>query len=218
MGAEMTRYLIAWDWDNTLMDTTKAIEMALNDTLSYYKMPPATRADLLDVMGHHKGAFWIRHFPTKIDEAFAYMISRFSVYHKNAFLFKQALDILSFVQSQGVQQIVVSNKPQSLLEEEVAQTGTHSFFTNIVGTRLLSDEKKPFASFGAQVLSVLQYDKLIMIGDGEADMIYAQNVGAMGIYVQTPDNKVPGIKYDCYFENLDQLFDWLKELLGINDG
>lgn len=214
----MDRYLIVWDWDNTLMDTTKAVELALNDTMAHYHLPPATRAELLDVMGNHKGAFWIRHFPTKIDEAFAYMMSCFSVYHKNAFLFKQAQEILSFVQAQDIQQIVVSNKPQSLLEEEVCQTKTDSFFAGIVGTKLLSDDKKPYASFGAQVLRALQYDKLIVIGDGEADMLYAQNIGATGVYVQLPENKVAGIQYDFYFENLDSLFCWLKGFLGKQNG
>lgn len=209
----MTKYVIAWDWDNTLMNTAKAIELALNDTMQHYGLPPVTPTELLDVMGHHKGAFWLTRFPGQVDEAFEYTMNRFAIYHKNAFLFERAYEILSFVQSKGVEQLVISNKPQELLEEEVKQVKAEKFFTHIIGTQLLGNEKKPYPSFGAPILKQLDYDQLIVIGDGAADMEYAQNIGALGVYVQKCQHKVSGLTYDYYFEDLDQVYTWLKKIL-----
>lgn len=206
----MDKLLIIWDWDNTLNDTAGAIFRALQDTMTHYNLPAPTRADLNEVLNHHKGNYWDNKFPGYVDEAFNYMMSRFTLYHLDTHLFPEAKEVLTFVHQLNIPQIVVSNKPQDLLEAEVDQANVRMFLQGVVGTDYILPDKKPMSSFGAKVISHIPHDKIIVIGDGVADMEYATAIGAKGVYIKPANQVETPVKYGFRFDNLSEVYRWLK--------
>ena len=54
--------LIIWDWDNTLMNTKPAVTAGLQDVVAYFGQAPVTEKEVVNVMTHHRGAFWQNRF------------------------------------------------------------------------------------------------------------------------------------------------------------
>ncbi len=209
----MDRLLIIWNWDNTLNDTAGSIFKALQDTMLHYNLPVPTREDLNEVLNHHKGAYWEDKFPGHVDEAFNYTMNRFSIYHLDTHLFSKAREVLTFVHQLNIPQIVVSNKPQGLLEEEIDQTKVRVFIQGVVGTDYKLPDKKPMPLFGAKIISSIPHNRLFVIGDGVADMEYATAIGAEGIYIKPAKQIEMPVKFDFRFDDLSEVYHWLKTTL-----
>ncbi len=210
----MNKLLILWDWDNTLMDTSSALFHALEDTMEHYCLPAPTQQDLNEVLSHHKGAYWENLFPRNVDEAFNFGMSRFAIYHKESTLFPESLEIIKYVHQLGIPQMIVSNKPKDLLDEEVAHVGVHPFVCDVVGTDYVLPDKKPMPEFGCEAIKQVPHQQLMMIGDGVADMEYAHAIGAVSVYIKPlplPDlPKSP----DYRFDSLSEVCEWLKKYLS----
>ncbi len=210
----MKNRLIIWDWDNTLMDTSGALFHALSDTMAHYGLPAPTKQDLNEVLSQHKGAYWENLFPGRVDEAFNYGMSRFSIYHKESVLFPKSAGIIEYIYKLGVPQLIVSNKPQDLLDDEVTRVGMRSFVKGVVGTDYVLPFKKPMPEYGREEIENIEHEELIMIGDGEADMEYAQAIGAIGVYVNARKDTNISVQPDYHFETLADTVNWLKLYLS----
>ncbi len=201
--------LIIWDWDNTLANTRPAVKAGLQDVVRHYNLPPLTDADILNVMTSHRGAFWQNHFGEKVPEAIDYYVSAYRTHTDLVCPFEQTIDILNFVKNLDIPQVILSNKHERALIEEVHAQGLSDYFAVIQGTN--SSLGKPEPAFVAPILTKFNPERVILIGDGISDMLMAQNINAIAIMVHQPDKSLP-FTYDCanLFEVKKQLTVLLK--------
>lgn len=200
--------LIIWDWDNTLADTRMAVRAGLEDVAQFYGLPRITDEDVLNVMTSHRGAFWQKNFGERVPEAVDYYVKCYRTHGNLDHLFPDTIETLDFVKETGIPQIVLSNKYEEALMEEVKRQGIEFYFSRIQGT--VGSLGKPEKAFVLPLLKEFKPQKVILIGDGISDMIMAQNMGATAILVHQ-ENKLLPHHYDC--ETLSDVKQRLKKLL-----
>lgn len=200
--------LVIWDWDNTLADTRSAVRAGLQDVVRHYELPDITDKDVLNVMTCHRGAFWQNNFGEKVSEAIAYYVKSYSQHGDLVCLFPETIDILQYIQNKNIPQIVLSNKNENALIEEVKCQGVRDFFAAVQGTN--GPLGKPDIEFVKPLLNRFQPDEVFLIGDGISDMLMAQNMGATSIMVHQPNKEWPH-HYDC--DTLSEVARILEQLL-----
>ncbi len=188
------KYLVIWDWDNTLADTRAAVKAGLQDVARHYNLPDITDADILNVMTCHRGAFWQNNFKERVPIAIDYYVKSYCTHTDMVRPFNQTIEVLEFVKSMGIPQVVLSNKNEVALIDEVEKQGLTHYFEMIQGTN--SPLGKPEPEFVAPILDKFNPEQVILIGDGISDMLMAQNIGAIGIMVHQPDKSLP-FTHDC---------------------
>lgn len=202
--------VVIWDWDNTLADTKKAVWAGLQDLAEHFSLPPVTLDDLENVMGVHRGDFWQRNFGADLMVGINYYINHYPKYTHLVELCEGVTSVLDFVLQKQIPQIILSNKAQQNLIKEVSATNLEEYFVNVTG----SDEEhggKPEKRFADYALSGLEYDRLILIGDGISDMQMAQILGAVSIYLGPEELSDYPIDYRC--QTLKEVQDILSRLL-----
>lgn len=204
----MTRYLIIWDWDNTLANTKQAVFCGLQDVANHYGLNSITEADVVNVMGSHRGDFWQHNFKEKVPEAVEYYVSCYRKHSAMVHLFVDTRTVLDFVQSKRIPQIVLSNKNEKSLAEEVRAKEVEDYFEVIQGTN--SPVGKPQIAFVQPILDQFKPDHVILIGDGASDMMMAQNMGATAIMVHQFN---PDLPYQYYCDTLSEVRICLESLL-----
>ncbi len=210
----MQKTVVLWDWDGTVIDSRGAIALALQETADRYNQEPVTPDEVANVMSFHKGAFWIRRFATCLDEAFDYFLERLKIHNQNLILYPGIEACFDYLKAVGATQIVASNCPETLLTRECHAVHLTDYFERICGVSLTDDVKKPSALFGDKALKGVPYDRLVMIGDGASDMLFARNIGALAIYVQAPAFRDPSVPYDIYCADRTSLLATLHQLFG----
>ena len=105
--------------------------------------------------------------------------------------------------------VVLSNKNHEALVKEVSDKGVFDMFKVIQGTK--GPLGKPEKEFAQPILDLLKPEKIIFIGDGQSDMLMAQNLGALSILVHNKEDDLP---FDHYFDTLKEAKDFLATILG----
>lgn len=206
----MKKYVIIWDWDNTLADTKKAVLEGIKDVARHFNLPDITEADLKNVMTEHRGKFWQRSFGDDLMVGINYYIAAYPKYAHLVELFDATVQTLDYIQERKIPQIILSNKAHQNLEREVGQSGIASYFARIVG----SDEirgGKPALEFARYALKGIDYDDIILIGDGLSDMLMAEVLGAVSICIG--DNVPEGTAYDFKASTMQDVLPILKRIL-----
>lgn len=201
--------LILWDWDNTLINSMPVVRAALDDVVLWAHLPPITQQDVIDVMGTHRGRYWQEHFPHNMDEAIPYYLSRYAAHTDKLELFPETVDVLRWVQSSGIPQWVVSNKNKKLLLPECDRFALWPYFEKVVGT----DETKiakPSQAFADQIFADGRPTNILMIGDGESDMQFADRIGAFGLFVRPGEGTMP-FPYNARVSDLAGVWTFLKQ-------
>lgn len=207
--------LVLWDWDGTIADSEPAVTAALRALAQKYALPPVTQADVTDVMNHHFGAFWHNAFGADFHVPFLYFLDQIQAYNrlKKPVIFAGIVETLTYLKQQGIAQMVASNKPQYLLDEECAAAGLTPFFVRVCGTDVNRPEQKPDVLYGQMILKGLTYDRLLMIGDGAQDMTFARNMGAEAWYVRR--ERLPDVPYDLYLPSQRDILPAVKVRFGV---
>lgn len=200
--------LVIWDWNNTLVDTMEASFLAMRDVSEYYQVPFVSRDDLMRVIGTHR-TYWQTTFGAKEQEAVHYYLKRYACYRDTIKVIQGAKEVLEFVQSKNVMQIILSNEDMSLLVPETEYTGLAPYFTRICGT--IDEHGKPEVAFALNALNGLDYDHLILVGDGISDMQMADVLGAVSICVF--NNVSTDVLSDYRCQTLDEVKVILQKLL-----
>lgn len=172
--------LIVWDWNNTLVDTMEASFLAMLDVSRYYGVPQVSRDEMIAVIGTHR-AYWQTIFGDKEEEAVHYYLKQYGAYRDTIRVIDGAEEVLSFVQSKHIPQIILSNEDETLLFPETEYTGLKHYFDYIQGSQ--DEHAKPERSFAEKALKNFDYSQLILIGDGLSDMQMADVLGATSICV-----------------------------------
>lgn len=211
-----TNLIVIFDWDNTLCNTKQAVHKGLDDTMKHFGFPAVTEEDIINVMTRHRGAFWQSKFPlekqegkTSLPEAIEFYVSAYRAYTKETELFKEALPFILWLKEHKIPMVILSNKNHEALVEEVKDKGVFSYFEMVQGTK--GPLGKPEKEFADPILKKLNPQKIIFIGDGQSDMLMAQNLGATSILVHHFDNEVP---FDYYCETLKEAQTLVQKLLS----
>ncbi|MBO7258395.1 MAG: HAD family hydrolase [Alphaproteobacteria bacterium] len=200
--------LVIWDWNNTLVDTMEASFLAMRDVAKHYGVPTVAKEDMMTVIGTHR-TYWQATFRDKEDEAVHYYLKQYGLYRDTICVIEGAEDVLSFVRSKSISQIILSNEDETLLFPETECTGLKHYFDYIQGST--DEHAKPELAFAQKALQYFDYERLILIGDGISDMQMAQVLGATSICVF---NNVPKtIKTHFRFESLQYVKSILEKIL-----
>ena len=204
--------VIVWDWDNTLLDSRKAAELALKDLAIENGLPMPNKADIINVIGARRGEYWIKNYPDDVLGALERYLSLYRKYaQKGVSLFPETQSILNFVQRHHIPQFIASNKDQYIIDEEIERFGLQHYFEKIIGGQGL-ELSKPTKAFADLVLGKKWPKRILMIGDGESDMNFAQTMGAYGLFVREGADVV-SFPYDKRVQNLGEVFLFLKEIM-----
>ncbi len=202
------KYLIIWDWDNTLADTRAAVKAGLQDMLKSYGLSELTDADIVNVMTSHRGAFWQSRFGENVPQAVDCYVAAYRTHSDLVTPFPDTVEVLEYIKNLNIPQVILSNKNEVALIEEINFQGLTHYFDIIQGTN--SPLGKPEPSFVEPILTKFNPEKIILIGDGVSDMLMAQNINATAIMVHQPDKSLP-FTYDC--ETLTEVKKQLTEIL-----
>ena len=204
--------VIVWDWDNTLLNSRKAAELALKDLAIENGLPLPNKADIINVIGARRGEYWIKNYPDDVLGALERYLSLYRGYAKNGVsLFPETRGILNFVQKHGIPQLIASNKDQYIIDEEIERFGLKKYFDRIIGGHGIK-VAKPAKAFADLVLGKKWPERILMIGDGESDMNFARTMGAYGLFVREGADVV-SFPYDKRVQNLGEVFLFLKEIM-----
>ncbi len=194
----MNKTLVIWDWDNTLANTKPSVIKGLNETMAHFGLPKVTRKDVINVMTRHRGEFWTSRFSLdkkdgrpSVEEAIDYYVSCYQKYSAETVLYPHVRDILMFLKEYNIPQVIVSNKNHEALVQEVKDKKVFSYFYKVRGTS--GPLGKPEKAFVQDILDEIKPDKIIVLGDGESDMLLARNLGAISILVHTSGTDLPAV-------------------------
>ncbi len=203
----MTKYIAIWDWDYTLADTKAVVKAGAQDVMTHYGFPPVTDADVDNIMGSHRGAFWQDRFGApdspEMTAAIDLYLQKYRIHGDKVHLFPGAAETIRLLNDCGVKQILLSNKGESLLIEEVTAQGLFSEFAFIKGTR--DALGKPDINFVLPILNQLNYEEILYIGDGKSDSDMAHNLGAPFILMHHNQDVLPHEYFCADFTALQHL-------------
>ena len=204
--------IVVWDWDNTLLDSRMAAELALKELAAENGLPQPTEADIINVIGSRRGEYWLKNYPDDVLKSLHRYLDLYVAHAKDGVsLFPETKDVLEFVQTRHIPQLIASNKDQYIIDEEVGRFGLKGYFEKIVGGHGIK-VAKPSKAFADLVLGEEWPKRILMIGDGESDMNFAQTMGAYALFMRPGRDKV-AFSYDKRVQNLGEVFDFLKENL-----
>lgn len=202
------KQLVIWDWNNTLVDTLEASFWAMKDVAQHYGVPVVAKDEMMTVIGTHRD-YWRSMFKDKEEEAVHYYLKKYATYRHTIRIIDGAEDVLGFVKSKGIPQIILSNEDETLLFPETEYTGLKHYFDYIQGST--DEHAKPEQAFAEKALKKFKYEKLILIGDGISDMQMADVLGATSICVF--DNVPTSVKTHFRCVSLEEVKSVLKTIL-----
>ncbi|MBR6411914.1 MAG: HAD family hydrolase [Alphaproteobacteria bacterium] len=204
--------IVVWDWDNTLLDSRMAAELALKELAAENGLPQPTEADIINVIGSRRGEYWLKNYPDDVLKSLHRYLDLYVAHAKDEVsLFPETKKVLEFVQARHIPQLIASNKDQYIIDEEVDRFGLKGYFEKIVGGHGVT-VAKPSKAFADLVLGKEWPKRILMIGDGESDMNFAQTMGAYALFMRSGKDKM-AFPYDKRVQNLGEVFDFLKENL-----
>ena len=188
--------IILFDWDNTIVQSAKALKDAMETVLDTgFSLPD------LDVREQYFGTSFRSGFPhlfgNRWQEAKEIYHQKFQkcrdAYPNQLFPFvPDAEEILNYCKQQNYQMAVVSNRFHEDLVYEVNKTGLQDLFFCICGSGP-SDADKPDISHARYALQMgmcgyetmlddaVTRKNIVMIGDSKVDMLLAKNLNVTGI-------------------------------------
>lgn len=188
------KWLVIWDWNNTLVDTMQASFLAMQKVAHHYHVPLVSKDEMMNVIGSHRD-YWKKTFGDCEEEAVHYYLKCYENYRSSIRVIDGAEDVLSFVQAKSIPQIILSNEDVSLLIPETHYTKLNHYFDGIQGT--IDAHGKPELAFAQKALQGFEYDRLILIGDGVSDIQMAHALNAVSICVFDYVPKDIRVDYRC---------------------
>ncbi len=209
----MLKTVIIWDWDNTLIDAFYAIHLSLLETCQFYNQKPVTKQETLEIIGTTGKLFWSHRFG--IAKAVDYYWQRYCANSNLVKPFQCAESILQFCKDKGFQSVVVSNKKGDVLRQECNQLKWNKYFYGLVGEQD-TPYNKPSKEIADFVLKNINYNQLIVVGDGLSDMCLAKNLVATAVFVRKEKacaREFKGIPIDFDCRNLSEVREVLNQLI-----
>lgn len=216
--------VVAFDWDNTLVESRSSLVFCVNKILSQYGLPDWSQSSKKrDNMLSFRDNF-PRIFGDAADEA--YQKYR-GIYQKEApkliSVFDGVYDVVNLLKKCGKKLVVVSNKDRLLLELEYGLLFKSNTFEKIVcGHEAPRDKPYPEQLFHA-LNGIIPKEKINtetvwMVGDSLMDSMCAKSAGVRAIRigspiwegVQEPEDDI------TFFSNMREFYNYLLEETGEN--
>jgi phosphoglycolate phosphatase len=172
---------IIFDLDGTLLDTIGDLHNSMNNMLKMYSYPEVDRQKIIDSIGHGADDFVHdclpedkRQFTEEYLQIYMKILNNCGL--KNTILFDGIKDILTYLNNNNYKLAILSNKPQKPTEIACEKFLKDFKFDYITGQKE-NDLPKPDATVLKKVIKKLELnnDEVVMIGDGEADILVAKN-------------------------------------------
>lgn len=206
--------LVIFDLDGTLLDTIDDLRAAVNHALSVYGFPPRDRQTVRKLIGSGVSNTIRRALPEGTDdETFQRVLAAFKNYyfcHLNVHTqpFKGIMPMLDAFKSRGILLAVNSNKVDSAVRV-LCESHFGRRMDRILG-ETSSIPRKPAADGVFMILDALHIapEHALYVGDGETDMMTAQNAGIDCAWVswgyRTPD-ELRGFGIPLRFDTAEEL-------------
>ena len=167
---------VIFDMDGTLLDSSRAIEVSVNNTRrELYGLAPIQRDFIVRTINDpSKNAFLEFYGKTKASaEELAFFEKEFvKNYHEFAVLYDGIDGLLRHCKSSGYFVALASNAPAYTLQEILRKTGSRELFDLVVG----ADEHTPSKPDPAMLLRTIAHSphkKAIFLGDSKKDELAA---------------------------------------------
>src|SRR3954471_2331462 len=179
--------LVIFDWDGTLMDSTRMIARSLQQACRDVGAPVPTEEDALFVIGLNLADTFARVAPA-LDQAQRDRLAERYRHHflaseHEAILYAGVEDMLADLQARGLRLAVATGKARRGLDRVLSQTGLARWFE---ATRCADEGfAKPHPGMLLALLDMTGVDRAraVMVGDTTHDLELAANAGVDAVAV-----------------------------------
>lgn len=201
---------ILWDWNGTLLDDVgisidcvnillDSLGLENTNAQEYYKMME------IPMKKYYENLFLARNYEFKYEKCTENFQKNYPTLIDKANLMDGAVEMLEFFKSQGAKQYIVSSFEKTRLNEYVRLFTIENYFEKISGDDDIHVGNK--SGRAIELVKGVDRDKILYIGDSEADFITAKDIGCDCILLSKghqPRNVLE--KFDCaVIDNLTEL-------------
>jgi phosphoglycolate phosphatase len=169
---------VIFDWDNTLVDSLPIVEQAREIAFEKFKNYSKNEA-VLGNINSPKSLFFMQ-FGDRADEAIQFFLSEYKKLSATGIEpFDGAHETLETISSLNIPMMIVSNKINTLLNQEVELLNWNKYFCRIVGSQD-TPEDKPHSSpvyLALDSVNLSPSKDVWLIGDSTIDVKCAFNSG-----------------------------------------
>lgn len=211
---------ILFDFDGTLADTLKGIQVALNKTCKEFNIDKFyTYEECKNLIGGGAKRLFLRAFNledlTSLSNQKLYDFFMNEYYKEqvnNCEIYENVKDLLYFFKNNGCNLVVYSNKPQKILDECIEHFFSDIEFKYIVGDSFKYPPKPNLSWFNDFMKeNNINKDEIIYVGDSEFDLNFAKNAGIACVILKYGYGNYKNIKEN----DRVKLIDNFKELKNI---
>ncbi len=209
---------VLFDWDGTLVDTTRLIIEAHNHVRSAFGKGPVEEQQRAGVIFKSAREAFPETYGDKAQEAERLFYEYYHAHHKDFLAFFDGTRaLLQMLQNAGIPAGIVSNKRHDVLGNEITDSDLTPLVTTYVGAgRAHRDKPAPDPLLMAieKIDAALTPKDILYIGDTETDLLCAQACGADCIYIHHIEHKKDLIaKYNPIYvaNSLMDIQGWLFE-------
>lgn len=209
---------VVFDWDNTLVDSWGAIAEAINFVRAKYGKPTWTLPEIMKNCTRSARESFPEWFGDNWQAAFDDYYATFEKRRDQTGVhpLAGAHDLLSWLQSQHIPMVVVSNKSGKYLRQEADILQWNRFFAALVGAHDAPRDKpaREHADHALNLAGLTADETVWFVGDSEADILCARNAGCTPILIGTADaDRIH--KIDMFFLDCAGLLGYLKQIKAL---
>ena len=196
---------VVFDWDGTLVDSWRAINEAINATMTAFDLPTWDMAQTKRHVRHSMRNSFPKYFGDRWQEAADLFYENYARVHIDYTVgLPGASGLLDAICDSGAYMSVISNKNGDFLRRECAVLGWDGYFGRLIGATDCAEDK-PSSMTLATVLEGTGIEfgsELWYVGDAGIDIELAETAGCVSIMVGKGDPDYPSPP-DRLFADLD---------------
>ena len=171
MRNKMKYDLVIWDIDGTLLNTEEGLVTAYQYTIDKLHLPFKSVNEIKFFIGPVPQTVFIQQFamtPDKAQEAANIFRNRYKNHDLlKAYPYDGILEVLQYIQSQGIKQAIATNKRQDYAIDICKHFGIYKFCEPILGPDNITSKTK--ADLIQDCVVATNAKKAVMIGDTNGD-------------------------------------------------
>ena len=186
----MSKHIVIFDMDGTLVDSAQDITSAINMVRREIKLSPLDKNTIIDAInGEHSKLAKIFYDTDTYVDVHREMFENY--YHdeciKNVYLYDGVLEVLKDLKTNNAHCSVATNAPSSFAQRILKHLNIDHYFDYIYGADQYAS--KPHPEMIHAILSNYGYDKTkdcvpLMVGDSVKDVLAGENDSIKAIHIQ----------------------------------
>ncbi len=211
----MPERLVIFDFDGTIVNTSEALTLAINELLSRYGLPPVSVQEVKRAVGGGIHLTLERLFGDKFREE---LVEEFrSIYpgylNEHVRVYPGMEEAIKTLYDRGYKLSILSNGSTPFIEKMLDKFSLRNYFHLIVGI----DKGFPPKPDRTAVLYMMELmgatpETTVMVGDSEYDILTAKKAGIKSIFV--PWGYGENIGADVEVESAEELPEAVEMLIG----